>query len=200
MQDSSILSYVALAIMIGIGIAGVMIYNGIVKAKNEYKNAFSQIDVQLTRRHDLIPNLVATTKKYLEHERETLTAVIEARNGAASALSKAKANPSSENLGGLSAAEGLLSQKMGSFFALMEAYPDLKANQSIADLNEELSSTENKVAFARQHFNDMITDFNNKIAVFPNNLIANAFGFRESQLLEIDNIEAKRENIKVDLG
>lgn len=200
MQDSNIMSYVALAIIVAVGIFGVMIYNSMIKARNEYKNAFSQIDVQLTRRHDLIPNLVATTKKYLEHEKETLTAVIEARNGAASALSQAKADPNSENLGVLSAAEGLLSQKMGSFFALMESYPDLKANQSIAELNEELSSTENKVAFARQHFNDMITDFNNKITVFPNNLIANFFGFKESQLLEIDNIEAKRENIKVDLG
>lgn len=199
MQESGIFSYIALAIIIGMGVFGVLIYNAIVRAKNQYKNAFSQIDVQLTRRHDLIPNLVATTKKYLTHEKETLTAVIQARNSAASALAKAKADPSSDNLGVLSAAEGVLSQKMGSFFALMEAYPDLKANQSIADLNEELSSTENKVAFARQHFNDMVTDFNNKITIFPNSLLANFFGFKETQLLEIENIETKRQNIKVDL-
>lgn len=200
MQDSNLFSYLSLGILIAIAVFAVMIYNAIVRAKNQYKNAFSQIDVQLTRRHDLIPNLVETTKKYLTHEQETLTAVIEARNNAASALSKAKTNPNGENLDILSAAEGLLSQKMGGFFALMEAYPDLKANQSIAQLNEEISSTENKVAFARQHFNDMVTDFNNKIAVFPNNFIASAFNFNEATLLEIDNIEVKRENIKVDLN
>ncbi len=199
-MESTFVLLMFLAIVLAVVIFAVFIYNGIVRAKNEYHNAFSQIDVQLTRRHDLIPNLVNTTKKYLEHEKETLTAVISARNAAASALEQVKSNPNNDTLLSLSAAEGLLSQKMGGLLAVMEAYPELKANESIAQLNEEISSTENRIAFARQHYNDMVTTFNNQIALFPNNLIAKQFSYREAALLEIDNIADKRQAIKVDLN
>ncbi len=169
------------------------LYNRLVTLRNRYKNAFAQIDVQLTRRHDLIPNLVETAKGYMKHERETLEAVIQARNAAVSGLKNASDNPGDpEAMAQLSQAETALTQSLGRLFALSEAYPDLKANQNMAQLMEELTSTENRVAFARQAFNDAVLEYNNAREVFPSSIVANSFGFKEAQYLEIED-EAKRE-------
>lgn len=182
---------VGLAILIGLYAMGV--YNGLVKLRNMYKNAFSQIDVQLKRRHDLIPNLVETAKAYMSHERETLEAVIAARNVAAGARQEAAANPGDPGaLGKLNQAEAGLGGVLGRLFAVAEAYPDLKANQNMMQLSEELTTTENKVAFSRQAYNDSVLAFNNKREVFPNNIVAGMFGFTEAALFEID-VEAQRE-------
>jgi LemA protein len=163
-----------------------------VTSRNGYKNAFSQIDVQLTRRYDLIPNLVETAKGYLKHERETLEAVIAARNGAVSGLAAAKANPGDpQAMQQLSGAENVLTQSLGKLFALSEAYPDLKANQTMMQLSEELTSTENRVAFARQAYNDSVMGYNNKREVFPNTLVANMFGFSAAQPLQIEKAEMR---------
>ncbi|HLV58545.1 MAG TPA: LemA family protein [Natronosporangium sp.] len=165
----------------------VSVYNGLVRARNAYKNAFAQIDVQLKRRHDLIPNLVETAKAYMRHERETLEAVIAARSGAVNAQTVAAANPGDPNaMQQLAGAENMLTNALGRLFALAEAYPDLKANQNMMQLTEELTSTENKVAFARQHFNDSVMHYNNKRESFPGNLIANMFGFQPAALFEIE--------------
>jgi LemA protein len=162
------------------------IYNGLVTARNAYKNAFAQIDVQLQRRFDLIPNLVEVAKKYMAHERETLEAVIAARSAAQSGLAAAKANPGDpEAMAQLAAAQGQLNAGLGRLLAVAEAYPDLKANQNMMQLTEELTSTENKVAFARQAFNDMVMAYNNKREVFPNSVFAGMFGFQPATLLEI---------------
>ena len=162
------------------------IYNGLVTARNAYKNAFAQIDVQLQRRFDLIPNLVEVAKKYMAHERETLEAVIAARSAAQSGLAAAKANPGDpEAMAQLAAAQGQLNAGLGRLLAVAEAYPDLKANQNMMQLTEELTSTENKVAFARQAFNDMVMAYNNKREVFPNSIFAGMFGFAAATLLEI---------------
>jgi LemA protein len=167
-------------------------YNGLVRARNTYKNAFAQIDVQLKRRHDLIPNLVETAKGYMKHERETLEAVIAARSGAVNAQSSAAANPGDPNaMQQLSGAENMLTQALGRLFALSEAYPDLKANQNMMQLSEELSSTENKVAFARQHYNDSVMHYNNRRETFPTNLIAGMFGFQPAALFEIEGPEQR---------
>ena len=159
------------------------IYNRLVNERNRVRNAFAQIDVQLTRRHDLIPNLVEAVKGYMKHERETLEAVIKARNTAVSALDAAKADPANaaamEKLGG---AEGALGSVLGRLFALSEAYPDLKANQNMMQFQEELASTENKVAFSRQAFNDAVLGYNNSVQNFPNNFIAGMFSFRGREL------------------
>ena len=173
------------------------LYNGLVALRNRFKNAFAQIDVQLKRRYDLIPNLVETAKDYLSHERETLEAVISARNGAASAGQAAAADPSDPNaIKQLMGAETALTGAMGKFFALSEAYPDLKANQNMMQLTEELTSTENKISFARQAYNDSVMTYNTKREVFPAVLFSGAFGFREAQLFEItDNSE--RDVVKV---
>jgi LemA protein len=168
------------------------IYNGLVTSRNGYKNAFAQIDVQLQRRHDLIPNLVETAKGYLTHERGTLEAVIAARNAGASALSAAKANPGDPAaMAQLGAAENQITQTLGRLFALSEAYPDLKANQNMMQVSEELTSTENRVAFARQAFNDAVLSYNNKREVFPNSIVAGMFSFQPAAFLEIEN-EANR--------
>ena len=151
------------------------IYNGLVRARNEARNGWSQIDVQLKRRHDLIPNLVETAKGYMEHERETLEAVIQARNSAVGAKDPAAAGK----------AEGMLGAALSGFFALAESYPDLKANTNFLSLQEELSSTENKIGFARQAYNDAATRYNNKREVFPASLISG--GFEEAELFEIEN-------------
>ncbi|HOV57959.1 MAG TPA: LemA family protein [Rhodanobacteraceae bacterium] len=173
------------------------IYNGLVTARNGYKNAFAQIDVQLTRRYDLIPNLVEVAKGYMKHERETLEAVIAARNSAVSGLAAAKANPGDPAaMQQLSGAENQLTQTLGRLFALSEAYPDLKANQNMMQLSEELTSTENKVAFARQAYNDSVMGYNNRREVFPNSVVANMFAFQPAQLLEIESPQ-KREAPKV---
>ena len=175
----------------------VSIYNKLVALKNRYENAFAQIDVQLKRRYDLIPNLVETAKGYLKHEREVLESVIKARNQASSAMEKASADPAnSEAIQGLMGAESVLTGTLGRLFALVEAYPDLKANQNMMQLSEELTTTENKVAYARQAFNDAVMAFNNAREVFPNNIIANMFAFKEAQLFEI-KVEAERGAPKV---
>ncbi len=168
------------------------LYNGLVRARNTYKNAFAQIDVQLKRRHDLIPNLVETAKGYMKHERETLEAVIAARSRAVSAQSTAAANPGEPGaMAQLAGAEGALSQTLGRLLALSEAYPDLRANQNMMQLSEELTSTENRVAFARQHYNDAVMAYNNKRETFPSNLVAGWFGFRPAALFEIDEPEQR---------
>jgi LemA protein len=173
------------------------IYNGLVTLRNRFKNAFAQIDVQLKRRYDLIPNLVETAKGYLSHERETLEAVISARNGAASAGQAAASDPSNPDaIKQLMGAETALTGAMGKFFALSEAYPDLKANQNMMQLTEELTSTENKVSFARQAYNDSVMTYNTKREVFPAVLFSGVLGFREAQLFEITD-EREREAVKV---
>jgi LemA protein len=172
-------------------------YNGLVAGRNGYKNAFAQIDVQLTRRYDLIPNLVEIAKGYMKHERETLEAVIAARNSAVSAVKSASANPGdAASMQQLAQADTALSGTLGRLFALSEAYPDLKANQNMMQLSEELTSTENKVAFARQAYNDAVMGYNNGTQMFPGVLIAGMFGFTPASLLEIDNV-VKREAPKV---
>lgn len=186
---------VLIVAVIAAWIAGM--YNGLVTARNAYKNAFAQIDVQLTRRHDLIPNLVETAKGYMAHERGTLEAVVQARNNAISAQAAASANPGDPAaMQNLSGAENMLTQTLGRLFALAEAYPDLKASQNMMQLSEELTSTENKVAFARQAYNDSVMHYNNKREVFPSSLIANMFGFTPAALLEIEE-PGKREAPRV---
>ncbi len=178
----------------------VSIYNRLVTLRNRFKNAFSQIDVQLKRRYDLIPNLVETAKAYLSHERETLEAVIQARNTASQANEKAAAHPEDASaIKGLMGAETALTGALGKLFALSEAYPDLKANQNMAQLSEELSSTENKIAFARQAFNDSVMRYNTEREKFPNNMIAGPFNFQAAQLFEIESSE-QREAPKVSFG
>ncbi len=175
----------------------VVLYNRLVTARNRYKNAFAQIDVQLTRRYDLIPNLVKVAERYMKHERETLEAVIQARNQALGSLKEASADPTDpEAMKRLSQSEQGLSGALGRLFALSENYPDLKANQNMMQLSEELTSTENRVAFARQAFNDAVMNYNNMREVFPNNLIANSMNFQPAQLLEIEEPE-KREAVQV---
>ncbi len=171
---------------------GVGIYNRLVNQRNGVRNAFAQIDVQLTRRYDLIPNLVEAVKGYMKHERETLEAVIQARNSAVSSLDAAKADPANAAaMKKLGASEGALGSALGRLFALSEAYPDLKANQNMMQFQEELASTENKVAFSRQAFNDAVLVFNNSVENFPNNLIAGFFSFELASFLEIDSEEKR---------
>jgi LemA protein len=164
------------------------LYNSLVTLRNRYKNAFSQIDVQLKRRYDLIPNLVETAKGYMRHERETLEAVINARNAALTASQRVAIAPGdSAAMSGLNLAETQLSGALGRLFALAEAYPDLKANQNMLALQEELTSTENRVAFARQAFNDAVTAYNTGIETFPNSLLAGMAGFAPAQLFEAES-------------
>lgn len=192
-----ILAIVGIVIVLVLVIWVVAMYNGLVRARNGYKNGFAQIDVQLTRRHDLIPNLVETAKGYIKHERETLEAVIQARNSAIAAQGRASANPGDPNaMQDLSQSENMLTQTLGRLFALSEAYPDLKANQNMMQLSEELTSTENKVAFARQAYNDSVMQYNTAREVFPNSVVAGAFRFDAAQLLEIESAE-KRATPKV---
>lgn len=189
---------IILGIVIAFVAAVVIIYNNLVTFRNRYKNAFSQIDVQLKRRHDLIPNLVETVKGYIKHERETLEAVIQARNTAISATKQAAGNPGDPSaMKGLASAESMLSGALGRLFALSEAYPDLKANQNMAQLQEELASTENRIAFARQSFNDAVMSYNITREKFPNNIIANTFNFQEAQLLESTESPEERKAPKV---
>jgi LemA protein len=167
-------------------------YNSLVTLRNRYKNAYAQIDVQLKRRYDLIPNLVETAKAYLSHERGTLEAVITARNAAASANTRAAQNPGDASaMKELSSAESALSGVMGRLFALAEAYPDLKANTTMLSLMEELTSTENKVSFARQAYNDAVMAYNTRREVFPTNLIAGPFNFGPAELFVIERPEEK---------
>jgi LemA protein len=167
-------------------------YNALVTLRNRYKNAYSQIDVQLKRRYDLIPNLVETAKGYLQHERGTLEAVIAARNAAATANTRAAQNPGEPSaMKDLSSAESALSGVMGRLFALSEAYPDLKANTTMMTLMEELTSTENKVSFARQAYNDSVMAYNTKREVFPTNIVAGTFNFAQAELFVIEQPEQK---------
>jgi LemA protein len=167
-------------------------YNALVTLRNRYKNAYSQIDVQLKRRYDLIPNLVETAKGYLQHERGTLEAVIAARNAAATANTRAAQNPGEPSaMKDLSSAESALSGVMGRLFALAEAYPDLKANTTMMTLMEELTSTENKVSFARQAYNDSVMAYNTKREVFPTNIVAGSFNFAPAELFVIEKPEQK---------
>ena len=175
-----------LVVLVVLGLIAVFLvglYNGLVRARNEVKNAWSQIDVQLKRRHDLIPNLVETVKGYAAHERGTLEAVVKARQQAIAA---------SGNVAEAVKAENALSQTLRSLFAVAEAYPDLKANQNFLALQEELASTENKIGFARQYYNDSAMRFNNRIEVFPSNIFANIFGFAPEPFFQVET-EAEKQ-------
>ena len=185
-----ILALVIIAIAVSVGI-----YNSLVNKRNEYKNAFAQIDVQLTRRYDLIPNLVEVARKYLQHEQETLTSVIAARNHAANALKNTGGGTA--GIGELAAAEQALGARLGGLYATFENYPDLKADNQLTALREEIASTENRIAFARQYYNDSVTDYNNAVQQFPANIIAGIFAFRANSLLEIDDIDTKRAPVQV---
>jgi LemA protein len=189
---------VVFLVLVGLTIAWfVSMYNGLVGLRNRFKNAFAQIDVQLKRRHDLIPNLVETAKGYLSHERETLEAVIAARNSAEGARRRAAADPgNADAMKGLSTAEAGLTGVLGRFIALSEAYPDLKANENMMQLSEELSTTENKIAFARQAYNDAVMRYNNKCEMVPSNFIARMFSFEPAELFEIE-VEAERGPVDV---
>jgi LemA protein len=184
---------VLLAIVVVVVLWIVSLYNRLVGSRNGYKNAFAQIDVQLKRRYDLIPNLVETAKGYIKHERETLEAVIKARNSAVSAVQAAAANPGDASaMRGLAGAEGAVTASLGRLFAVAESYPDLKANQNMMQLSEELTSTENKVAFARQAYNDSVMSYNNQREMFPGSIIAGMFSFQSAQLLELDEPAARQ--------
>ncbi len=173
------------------------IYNRLVSLRNRFKNAFSQIDVQLKRRYDLIPNLVETVKGYMKHERETLEAVISARNQAHSVEQRVAENPGdAAGMRELLAAEQTLTGSLGRLFALSEGYPDLKASQNMQQIQEELASTENRVAFARQAYNDSVMSYNTYHESFPHNQIAGAFGFKQAELFQIE-VEAQREAPRV---
>ena len=183
---------VAIIVIVALIWYAISVYNNLVSSRNRVGNAFSQIDVQLTRRYDLIPNLVEAVKGYMGHERGTLEAVINARNAASAGLKVAAANPSDpEAIKALAAAETTLGGTLGRLFALAEAYPDKKANQNMQQLQEELTSTENKVAFARQAFNDAVLGYNNACQNFPGNLFANGFGFKTAEYLEIEQPEKR---------
>lgn len=195
---------IVISVVVGVLVVGLILviivvgmYNKLVTLRNRYKNAFAQIDVQLKRRYDLIPNLVETAKGYLKHERETLEAVIAARNQAASAGQAAAANPGDPSaMKSLGSAEGALTGALGRLFAVVEAYPDLKANQNMMALQEELTSTENKIAFSRQAYNDGVTLYNTQRETFPTVIIAGMFNFQEANLFEIEEPE-QREAPKV---
>lgn len=186
-------SWILLAIIVGGVLWAVAIYNQLVNLRNGVKNAFAQIDVQLTRRYDLIPNLVEAVKGYMKHERETLEAVISARTRAVQGLKAASAHPeSAAAIRELSGAESALSSALGRLFALSESYPDLKADSNMMQFQEELTTTENRVAFARQAFNDAVMSYNNSRENFPNNLVANSFSFDAAAFLQIET-EDKRQ-------
>jgi LemA protein len=187
-----VVAVILLPVIIVIGM-----YNGLVQLRNRYKNAFAQIDVQLKRRYDLIPNLVETVKGYMKHERDTLEAVIQARNQASSAREAASASAGGgAELQQLAQADSGLGSALGRLFALSEAYPELRSNQNMLQLQEELTSTESKVAFARQSYNDAVMNFNNKLEMFPSNLIAGMFNFVRATLFEVAG-EAERERVDV---
>ena len=194
------MGWVILGVVIVIVIWVVTAYNGLVALRNRFRNAYAQIDVQLRRRYDLIPNFVESVKGYLQHERETLDAVVQARGNAVSAAQRAAAAPGEPALmQGLAQAEGALGGALGRLLAVFESYPDLKANQSVAALQEELSSTENKVAFARQAYNDSVMQYNTKRESFPDNIFAGMFGFAPAELLEATQSAEQRAVPKVSL-
>ena len=193
-MSSTVITLIVLAVIgLFIFFAIIGIYNKLVTLKNRFENAFSQIEVQLQRRYDLIPNLIETVKGYMAHEKDTLEAVIQARNQAQSSLQAASQNPGDASaIAGLAGAEGLLGGALGRIFALSESYPDLKANQNMANLQEELSSTENKVAFSRQAFNDAVTSYNTYKQTFPPVVFAGMFGHgQDAALLEFESEKIK---------
>ena len=198
-MGSLLILLVFLGVIVALGLWAMGIYNGLVTGRNAWKNAFAQIDVQLQRRFDLIPNLVETAKAYMGHERETLDAVIAARSAAQSGLAAAKAHPGDEAaMAQLAASQGQLNGVLGRLMAVAEAYPDLKANQNMMQLSEELSSTENRVAFARQAYNDAVMGYNNKRETFPSSVVAGMFNFAHAALLDIPADKAQvREAPKV---
>jgi len=187
---------IILGVVLVIGMWAMGVYNSLVTLRNRFKNAFAQIDVQLKRRYDLIPNLVETAKGYMSHEKETLEAVIQARNAAETARSAATGNPESDSVAQLAAAESGLGGMLGKFFALSESYPDLRSNQNMLQLQEELTSTESKVAFARQAYNDAVMNFNNKLETFPSNIIAGMFNFVPATPFEVAD-DSEREAVEV---
>ena len=192
------LIYIALAALLVFWAVGA--YNRLIRLKNTIANAFGQIDVQLKRRYDLIPNLVDVARKYLQHEQATLEAVINARNQARAASDVARSRPANAlAVTTLAAAEQALGSSLGNFFALAEAYPDLKADQTIRELSEELTSTENKVSFARQAFNDAVLDYNNAQGQFPAVLVARVFSFAPSAMLQTTESPAERQAVRVQM-
>ena len=192
------MGWIVLGVIVALVVWAIAIYNGLVALRNRFKNAFAQIDVQLKRRYDLIPNLVEVVKGYLKHERETLEAVIKARNSAQSAAIAAAASPGNPAaMQQLGQAEGALTGVLGRMFALAEAYPDLKANTNMLALQEELSSTENKVSFSRQAFNDAVMDYNTKRESFPDSVFAGMFNFGPAELLAATESAEERKAPKV---
>ena len=190
--------WVFLAIIVAVAVWAIGIYNGLVTLRNRFKNAFSQIDVQLKRRYDLIPNLVESVKGYIQHERGTLEAVVKARGSAVSAAQAAAAKPGDPAaMQGLAQAEGVLGGALGRLMAVFEQYPDLKANQNVLGLQEELSSTENKIAFSRQAYNDSVMEYNTKRESFPDNIFAGMFGFPAAELLQSTDTAEERKAPKV---
>jgi LemA protein len=186
-------AWIALGIVAALAIWAIGIYNRLVTLRNRFKNSFAQIDVQLKRRYDLIPNLVEAAKGYLMHERQTLEAVIAARGAAVNASQRAAASPGDPSaMAGLAQAEGALGGALGRLLAVFENYPDLKANQNVLQVQEELTSTENKVAFARQGYNDAVMLYNTRREAFPDNVFAGLFGFKEAMLLEATESAAER--------
>ncbi len=190
--------WVVLAIIVALAVWAIGIYNGLVTLRNRFKNAFSQIDVQLKRRYDLIPNLVESVKGYMQHERGTLEAVVKARGSALSASQQAAAKPGDPAaMQGLAQAEGALGGALGRLLAVFEQYPDLKANQNVLGLQEELSSTENKISFSRQAYNDSVMEYNTKRESFPDNVFAGMFGFSAAELLQSTDSPEERKAPKV---
>ncbi len=195
---TALIGLIVVVVIIGIlAMIVIGIYNKLVRLKNQFKNAFAQIDVQLKRRYDLIPNLVETAKAFMAHERETLEAVIQARNGAVSAQQKMAGDPSNpSDVKQLMNAEAQLGSSMGKLFALFESYPDLKSDSSMNNLMEELTSTENKISFARQAYNDSVMTYNTQRETFPTIIFAGMFNFQAAQLFEVDSPE-ERQAVKV---
>lgn len=185
--------WILLGVVAAAAIYAVVIYNGLVALRNRFKNAFAQIDVQLQRRYDLIPNIVETARAYMQHERETLEAVIQARDQAQQAARRAEGDPTDATaIRELAGAESVLGGALGRFFALAEAYPDLKANQNMADVQEELATTENRIAFARQAYNDAVMAYNTRRESFPDMFIAGPFGFQPAETLELEDAAARK--------
>jgi LemA protein len=194
----SIGGWIFVAVVVALAAWVIAIYNGLVTLRNRFRNAFAQIDVQLKRRYDLIPNLVEAAKGYLAHERQTLEAVIAARGAAVNAAQRAAAAPGDPAaMTGLAQAEGVLGGALGRLLAVFEAYPDLKANQNVLQVQEELTSTENKVAFARQGYNDAVMSYNTRRESFPDNVVAGLFAFKEAMLLEATESKEERQAPKV---
>ncbi len=193
-----IILFILIAIVVLMGVFAVSIYNKLVKLRERVRNAFAQIDVQLERRHDLIPNLVETVKGYMSHERETLEAVVAARAAATQARIEVKGDPENlEAMQKMASSEGELGGALSRLMAVSEAYPDLKANQNMAQLTEELTTTENKIAFSRQNYNDQVSAYQTQKTTFPSVIFANMAGFKDSAYLDLEEKAHKRENINV---